>query len=190
MNWLVVIFGALTGAGVSGFKAFLMFRSHYQGSSVFYYTLDNWVPYSLVPLVFCGISYFFSSDDVKERFGFYVTYIISFMSVYFVSETLSLSKPFPFFVLFVKPVLYLCMVLGIRKSIEHLFKKVSENSSMWILDIVLILVESLIPAVIEGIWFYQVSYIVLVVICCAYLAGSVVRTVSIKDLKEEVLLQK
>lgn len=189
INWLVVIYGALVGIAVSGFKAFLMFRSHYQGSSMPFYVLDSWIPFSLVPLIFCGISYFLSEDDVKERFGFYVSYIIPFMSVYFTAESLSMNKPYPFFVLFVKPVLYLCMVLGIRKSIEHLFKEVDRKSKLWILDICLILVESLLPAIIEGIWYYQVSVVVLLVVCAAYFAGSLVRTITIKEIKTDVLLQ-
>lgn len=186
INWFVVSFGAFTGAVVSGFKAFFTLSTLYTGSNYFIYILDSWSAYGLIPVIFLVLFYFFSKDEVSYRFNQYLSFIIPFMSIYLAYECLSLSRPFPFFILFVKPVLYLCMILGIRKSLEVLYRKLT-TTKKWIRDSVLILVETFVPAIIEGIWYYQYSLILLMILIAVYIAVSIIRTITIKEIKTEIL---
>ncbi|GEM_PF-6662436 len=187
VNWTVVLFGLFTGALVSGFKAFFMFSSPYNGSCFLWYALDVWLSFGFPLIAFMIFFYLFSSDDTQTRFNSYLSFVIPFFTVYFIYETLAMDKPYPFFILFVRPVLYLCMILGIRKSLEILYRYVKQSSKKTLRDACLIVAETFIPALIESVWYYKISLILLTVLVLAYAAVSLVRTVNIRQIKDEFL---
>lgn len=190
INWFVVSFGAFVGVCVSGFKAFLTLSTDYNGSNYIVYSLDSWSAYGLIPLIFLVLFYFFSKDEVSYRFNQYLSFIIPFMSVYLGYECLSLDKPYPFFVLFTKPVLYLCMILGIRKSLDVLYARINDEPKRWIPVLLIVIGETFVPALIEGVWYFNFSHLILFVLVVAYVILSIIRTVTIKEIQTEILQMK
>ena len=152
----VVLTGALSSVLFCALKAFFSFMYHLSSASFlsgYVYILfgQTLIPVTVVYLLF----FFLSRDTVLFRIKSYFPLTASFFAVYLPYHILAGGSSFySVFELFMKPVLYLMMLVMSALCIQFVYRSFSAKSiKMRILWILLLLASLLVPAAIETVWF-------------------------------------
>lgn len=152
----VVLTGALTSVLFCALKAFFSFMYHLSSASFlseYAYVLfgQTLIPIAIVYLLF----FFLSRDTVLFRIKSYFPLTASFFAVYLPYHILAGGASFySVFELFMKPVLYLMMLITSALCIQFVYRSVTAKSiKMRIQWILLLLASLLVPAAVETVWF-------------------------------------
>jgi hypothetical protein len=151
----VVLIGALSSVLFCALKAFFSFIYHVASAAFlpdYAYILfgQTLVPVTIVYLLF----FFLSRDTVSFRIKSYFPLMGSFFAVYLPYHILAGGASFySLFELFMKPVIYLMMLVMSALCIQFVYRSFTEkNKKMKIQWISLLLASLLIPAAVETVW--------------------------------------
>ena len=153
---LLSLAGLFLAAVICGFRVFFMFRSPYDGDSVLFYMLHSWFSFAALPLflVFCLLMLLVRASR-EERARVFLPFELAFYAAYLPVSVFGQSPTPSFFLLFVKPVLYLCLVrlsASLWNGALASFGRRSIGSCC--LFLVCLLLASWIPAFAEALWYY------------------------------------
>lgn len=159
-HFLPVIFiGFLVGII---FVAYRLFFS----SAVFLptaYLLKNFLYYLfsqiLIPIaVVYGLFFIFTrKDSVADRFSYFFPLVASFYATFIPFIILETDTPYPAFLLFVKPALYLALLIFIHIWLN---KAAISKPKSWqvILNVLFLIIFICLPAAVEAIWIINLNF--------------------------------
>lgn len=173
--FLPVIFTGILAAAL-----FLAYKLLF--SSVYYIPraniLTNFLYYfftqTLIPVsVIYGLFFLFArKDSLEDRFSFFFPIVASFYAVYLPYLILESQKPYPGFLLFIKPLMFLSMFIILHKWLNKIPEAIG-NIPQMILCIAVMVAAVCIPAITESMWVVDllpVCWIVPAVLICGYAA--------------------
>ena len=161
-HFIPVIFaGLFTGIIFLAFK--ILFSSSYYlpdanfGINFLYYFITQ----TFLPvLVIYGLFFLLTrKDSLDARTSYFFPLLASFYSAYNLYLIIEIDKPYSAFHIFIKPMLYLAMLIFIHVLLNKL-SAVKLNSSQTALNILVFLTALCFPAFIESLWICGVNFFV------------------------------
>ncbi|MGN0740376.1 MAG: hypothetical protein ACI4LX_09430 [Treponema sp.] len=161
-HFLPVIFaGLFTGIIFLAYK--MLFSSAYYlpdaafGINFLYYFVNQ----ALLPvLVIYGLFFLFTrKDSLSARASYFFPLLASFYSVYILYMIIETDKPYSAFHVFIKPMLYLAMLVFIHVLLNKL-AAVKLTSLQKLLNVLVFAVALCFPAIIESLWICGVNFFV------------------------------
>ena len=173
--FLPVIFSGVVAASL-----FLAYKLLF--SSVYYIpranVLTNFVYYffsqAFIPVgVIYGLFFLFArKDSIEDRFAFFFPLTASFYAVFLPYLVLETQKPYPGFLLFVKPLMFLAMFIILHFWLNKI-PAVVNNVPKLVLSIAIMVGALCIPAITEAMWvvdLFPLCWIIPAVLICGYAA--------------------
>ena len=151
---------------VSAFRAFFMFRAPYAGSSLIVYAARSWVTFVALPMAVFVVFVLFLRGALAARLAAFLSFALPFYAVYLPCEVLSLPVPFPPFMLFAKPVLYLLLLFALSALLRR-GAALGAKKAGTVLALGAALLSAL-PAGIEALWYYGWAPAVWGAVCAVY----------------------
>ena len=151
---LLAMAACFVAALICAFRAFFMFRTPYAGASAVVYAANVWLNLAVLPLVVCAGSIVFLRGSLCARLAAFLDVALPFYAVYLPVEVLSQRVPLPFFVLFVKPLLYLAFIAVCAAALRKMGDVMAEKPVATFALVLLVTVFSCVPALIETVWYY------------------------------------
>ena len=184
---LLFSLGAFFAAGIiCAFRGFFMYRSPYDGEKILYFLMENVFAYVAFPLLVYLLFLLVSKDDWRTKIESYVLFMIPFYAVYLPSEILANPVPLPFFFLFVKPVLYLVMVVAIGSEVRTLCNVISGKGLAVALSALIVLAELALPPLVETFWHFAFPAPLWAVLSAAYVVLCAFRTKLVFKIRAEL----
>lgn len=164
-HFLPVIFtGVFTGALFVAYK--LLFSSLYYvpQANVFINFLYYFFTQTLIPMaVVYGLFFILAGKDtIQDRASFFFPVIAGFYSIFLPYLVLETTKPYPGFLLFVKPLLYLAMFIIIHNWIGKTIDS-HPTPKQQIVNIVVRSLVMFIPAFAEAAWVVNIPAILWII---------------------------
>ena len=185
---LMISFFAFVLAGViCAFRGFFMFRSPYIGGRLAYFYAQTVFTCAVFPLLAYCVFLLLSRDSWRTKIESCALFLLPFYAVYLPAEIFANAVPLPFFFLFVKPVLYLVMVIAISSEGRTLFNVIVLKRKACVVSALIILVEIALPALIETLWRYAFSAMLWGTLSAGYIILCALRTKFVFKLREELL---
>jgi len=155
----VAVFALFFAALVCGFHSFFVFSVDYTGIDFSVYMIRQWLLFTGVPcLIFYGIFILFSKDSWKFRLDNFLHFMLPFYTVYLPYETFSRMNEPSLFFLFVRPALCISTVLLISVALKEGIRFFNTKRSVSILIVFSALVLSIISAVFDALWYFQIPF--------------------------------
>ena len=154
---LISLFAFVAAAFICAFRGFFMFREVYDGVVFLHFYLEKLFVCTVFPMIVYLFFLAFSRDVWREKIESFALFMLPFYAVYLPVGILEDAVPLPFFSLFVKPVLFLVMVVAVASESRTLFNVVTGRKKAVALSVFIILVELLLPSLIETLWHYSYS---------------------------------
>ncbi len=186
---LVSLCAFALAALICAFRGFFMFRSPYDGTFFLYYYLENLFVCALFPLIVYLVFLFVSRDAWRDRISSFALFMLPFYAVYLPAEIFANALPLPFFYLFVKPVLYLLMTVAIASEVKTLFTVISGKGRELCISVFVVLVEVLLPALIETLWHFAFPLVLWGLAALAYVALCAFRSRLVFKLRDELIVR-
>lgn len=167
----VIFFGVFTGAVFLAYK--LLFSSVYYIpranifiNFVYYFFSEGFIPISVV----FGLFFLFAhKDSLEDRFDFFFPAVVSFYAIFLPYLVLESQKPYPGFLLFIKPVLYLAVFIIHQKWINQILD--TKSTKEFVTSILVMVFTLFIPALAEAMWIVDlvpVCWIIPGLLLCGY----------------------
>lgn len=156
--FLPVIFtGLFSGALFLAYK--LLFSTFYHipqasigANFVYYLFMQELIPVAVV----YGLFFLFArKDTIEDRFSFFFPAVVSFFSVYLPYIILETEKPYPAFILFTKPAMFLAMFIILQVWLSKI-PETKSNVKELCINIAIMVAAFIIPALTESLWVVNV----------------------------------
>lgn len=172
--YLPVIFSGIFSASL--FLAYkLLFSSVYYipRANIFANFLYYFFSQALIPVsVIYGLFFLFArKDSLEDRFAFFFPIVASFYAVFLPYIILESQKPYPGFLLFLKPLMFLSMFIVVHTWLNKIPSV--KSASELVVSIVIMVVALCIPAITESMWvvdLFPICWIIPAVLLCGYAA--------------------
>ena len=146
---------------ICAFRAFFMFRTSYTGANICLYALSLWLNLGLLPLLVYAVCALCLRGSLSARLSAFLHFALPFYAVYLPVEVLSQPVPFPPFMLFVKPSLYVACVFSCAAVLKRACLWWHKSAFRAFLVTALLLTAlSCAPAFLEAVWYYGSSAVV------------------------------
>lgn len=123
-RYVPALIGILVGALYS-FIELLFFSAYYLAPYVFLYNYAYFLFFEvLIPCVLCFIILFFFIKKQKNRFMLLYFILLGFYTVYFPARLMNRNDVFDWYLILVKPILYVAMLYGMQNFITYLYKTI------------------------------------------------------------------
>lgn len=156
--FLPIIFtGFFTGVLYLAYKLLFSTFYHIPQANIFANFIYYLIFQAIIPIVaIYGLFFLFArKDTIEDRFSFFFPLIASFYSVFLPYMVLETQKPYPGFLLFIKPLMFLAMFIIIQIYLSKLLET-KGNSKETAKKIGIIILALCIPAFVESLWVVNV----------------------------------
>ena len=186
-RFLISLFAFAAAGVICAFRGFFMFRSVYDGSVFLYFYLENAFTCVLFPLLVYLFFLILSRDSWREKISSFALFMLPFYAVYLPAEIFANAVPLPFFFLFIKPLLYLLMVIAVAGESKTLFNVISGRGKELCISLLIIIAELFTPPLIETLWHYAFPLPLWAVPAALYAVLCVFRTKLVFKLRAELM---
>lgn len=151
-----ILWGFLGSSLFCAIKAFFFISEYIQTASYLNEFIRLFLLESFLPcVILCGLFVLFSKDSVEYKINCFIPLVGSFYAVFVPYKIFSLTEPLSFFPLFVKPVLFISMVIFCAFIIQNIYSAYGSKSiGKIILLSILLLANLCIPALMETWWYF------------------------------------
>ena len=171
---LVILFAVICGCAAAALFEFVIFVPEYFGTNFLLYVLVHWIFGFVIPLLFYVLFVLWSKDSWKDRIDSFLYFMLPFFSVYVPFVCFSQEKYTSFFFLFIAPLLMMFTIFAIKREVIRIFTDIQTKTRSFIPSVFLILFESILPFVIQGLWYFDFSFFVWIPLFSAYVVFCVV----------------
>ena len=147
---LISLAAFVASALICAFRGFYLFRSMYDGGNVLYFFLEQWISCALFPFFVYGLFVLLARDDRRVKISSYALFMLPFYAVYLPAEIFANPVLLPFFYLFIKPALYLVMVVAVAGELRTLSEAMVQKGGALAVSVIVMLFELAAPALIES----------------------------------------
>ncbi|MCI1208950.1 MAG: hypothetical protein LKF96_05840 [Treponema sp.] len=171
----VTILSLVFSAVFCGLKAFFSFSyriapDNFFRNYAFFFLSESFIPVVVITGLLLGLS----RDSLHYRVSAFFAAALPYYAICIPYRVLSAAVPYPFFGLFIKPLLYLSMVVAYSIILELLYGSARTGKRKQVLFSVLGLIFVLcLPAFVETLWFSGKFFVLQIVIFCIYEGGVV-----------------
>lgn len=153
---------------VCAFRAFFMFRAPYAGSSLIVYAARSWGTFVALPMMVFVVFALFLRGALAARLAAFLSFALPFYAVYLPVEVLSAPVPFPPFMLFAKPMLYLLLLFALSALLRRGAALGAKKAGAVLVLAFASALLSALPAGIEALWYYGWAPAVWGAVCAVY----------------------
>lgn len=151
-----LLWGFLSAIVVCTIKAFFIFSNHIWTASFVLEFLQIFLKDTLLPCALLPAVYFlFSKDSWDFKADSFLPLMISFYTVFLPYRIFRCGEKLSFFMLFVKPVLYISMIAFVSAMLHNLIPTIiNKDKSKAIKLSAITLGLAIVPALVQSFWYY------------------------------------
>ncbi len=181
----LLVLGLLAAGFVCVIKSFFIFTSHLWTDS---FIEGSWYLYYseiLLPcIIMFGLYLIFSKDPLDYKANAFIPLLGAFYTVFLPYKVLQLSEAESLYTLFVKPVLYISMVIYISTFLKKIFKAKNDKSTIRIIaNSAMILIFSIVPALLETFWYLGGTAFIYIPLALVYAVFAFVLYLKLRGIK-------
>ncbi len=169
----VIFVGIVAAVLVCGFKAFFLYSHRIIpfsfGKNVWYLLVRQ----TLIPVILVyGLFFLWSKDQLSFKFDAFMPLVMAFYVLYLPYNIISTADHvITSFQLFVKPAVFAVMILTISFLLKRLENSITANKKvMAVLIGILIVINLLIPALLESMYILDMNYFLILLLSGLYSA--------------------
>ncbi len=154
--------GLVASAVVCAVRMFFMFRMPYTGASFPMKTMFLWCTFVLIPVCIAfALFLLVTRGPLEVRISAFLPFELAFFAVYVPVEIFAQSSEGTLFLLFVKPVLFMAMLLMADFLVRALYAGITGGAFMKVvLAVIVLLFVLFLPVLIETFWYFDYSWLV------------------------------
>ena len=153
----VSLFSFCVSCFICAFRFFFMFRAPCNEAEFAYFFVVSVLTYIVFPLFVYLCFLLFSRDSWRMKIESFCLFMLPFYAMFLPCEIFADTSSLAGFYLFVKPVLYLVMVVSVGCELRTLFFVARGKGVAVALSTVVILVEMSVPPLVEVLWHFSFS---------------------------------
>ncbi len=185
---LISLFGLVCGAFLVTILEFVIFIPDYYGSNPVLYVLLHWCISFFIPSLFYVLYVLWATDSMEQRIQTFLYFELPFHMVFVPFICFSNASRTAFIFLFIIPLLFAFMVFAVKQEYFKLCELLFVNRGKAVFYGFLIFTESLIPLIVQALWYYDVNFSVWLLLSALYVAFCIVRgKLDIKSVIDAVL---
>ncbi len=167
-NIPAALLGAVSSGVICAVYAFFIFSSPYTKNSLMGYSLCQWFimffPFAIVVTFYM----FWANDSLEKRIKGLIPLSLSYFSVYLPYISLKQDFTDSFYICLVRPVLILLYIYIAVLLAGNFYRCVIEKNKKFILEGFLLILFSLLPFFIQGIWYFGLNFVFWFIPAVAY----------------------